>query len=173
MYVLTAGAKEKFIGRLGEKCLDILNEFLNIIINYEKENTTSLQSFLEWFKSSEHTIKRESFADKNAVRLMTVHASKGLQSPFVILADAAHYGNKKDDLLKRKDGFLLCNISSNRQPQEIKQLYEDRQLEKDDEYYRLLYVAMTRAEDFLYVLGEKGKQSLNEKCWYNLIRQKS
>ncbi|MDR0968047.1 MAG: UvrD-helicase domain-containing protein [Holosporaceae bacterium] len=162
--VLADGTREKLIGRLGERSLDALNEFLAIVMNYERENSPSPQNFLEWFRSSEFAIKRESFADQNAVRLMTVHASKGLQAPFVILADASHYGaNRKEDLLRSEDGFLFWNISDKRQPQIIKRLREIRQSEKDDEYYRLFYVALTRAEDFLYVVGEKDKSG--EKSW--------
>jgi ATP-dependent helicase/nuclease subunit A len=172
MYILLDGAKEKLISRLGEKCLDILNEFLALVIDYEKKNTPSVQSFLEWFRYFDPKIKRESDSNQNAVRLMTVHASKGLQSPFVILADA-HFRNESiEPLLKTKEGLLFWNFSPEFRPPEIDKLIEERRSERLEEFYRLLYVAMTRAEDFLYILGEKHKKSLQEKCWYNFVRKK-
>jgi ATP-dependent helicase/nuclease subunit A len=172
MYILMNGAKEQFICRLGEKCLDILNEFLALVMKYEKKNTPSVQSFLEWFKSFKHEIVRESFAERNAVRLMTVHAAKGLQSPFVILADAHFAKDKSAKLLKTEEGLLLWNFSKDFRPKPIEQLFADKQRELDEESYRLLYVAMTRAEDFLYVLGEK-QQRNKDKCWYNFVSQKA
>jgi ATP-dependent helicase/nuclease subunit A len=171
MYVLTDGTKEKFIARLGERCIDILHEFLGLVMNYERENTASLQSFLKWFRlfASEHEIKRESFADKNVVRLMTAHASKGLQSPFVILADAHFIKTERNRILKTADGVLLWDFSENYQPQKVEQLRLDQNESDNAELYRLLYVAMTRAEDFLYILGEKHQNQLNSKCWYNFL----
>ncbi|MDR2158180.1 MAG: UvrD-helicase domain-containing protein [Holosporaceae bacterium] len=169
MYVLTDGVQEKLIGRLGEKCLDVLNEFLNVVMKYEKENTASLPNFLESFRSYDYEIKRESFEDKNAVRLMTVHASKGLQSPFVILADCHFMNTQRKKLIKTEDGILLWDFFAGLRPNKITELLQE---ERDDEYYRLLYVAMTRAQDFLYILGEKHKNPLNDKCWYNFTRRK-
>ena len=86
--LLNDGAKEKFINRLGEKCLEILSEFSDVVSIYENEYNYSLQNFIDWFLESEHEIKRENFSQKNCVRIMTAHASKGLQAPFVILADS-------------------------------------------------------------------------------------
>ncbi|MDR1983031.1 MAG: UvrD-helicase domain-containing protein [Holosporaceae bacterium] len=172
MYVLTDGMREKFVGRLGEKCLDVLNEFLEMVMNYEKDNVPSLQSFLKWFRSFEHEIKREPFADRNAVRLMTAHSSKGLQSPFVILADSNFVKNKGDKILKTEDGLLLWDFSANARPLKIAALCSDSRSEDLEERYRLLYVAMTRAEDFLYILGEKHERKLDENCWYNFVSRK-
>jgi ATP-dependent helicase/nuclease subunit A len=169
MFVLQDGIKEKFISRLGERCLDILNEFLALVMDYEKKNNPSVPSFLKWFRSFDHKIKRESFANKNAVRLMTAHASKGLQSPFVVLADAHFVNNRGNAILKTTEEILLWNFSSEVQPPEIAQLSAAERLERLDESYRLLYVAMTRAEDFLYILGEKHKNSPNEKCWHSFV----
>jgi ATP-dependent helicase/nuclease subunit A len=172
MSVLADGTKEKIIAAAGGECIDVLHEFLGLVMNYERENTASLQSFLKWFRlfAAEHEIKRESFANKNVVRLMTVHASKGLQSPFVILADT-HFVKKNDktNILDTEDGLLLWDFSSRCRTKKSEQLYV-KQLESDDEEsYRLLYVAVTRVEDFLYILGEKHNETLPEKCWYSFL----
>ncbi|MDR1334651.1 MAG: UvrD-helicase domain-containing protein [Holosporaceae bacterium] len=172
MHVLTNGAREKFISRLGDECIDILQEFLNLVMNYERENTASLASFLQWFRkfASEHEVKRESFSGKNIVRLMTVHASKGLQSPFVILADAHFVKNKRKKILQSRDGLLLWDFSIEYRVKKMEELCAEQQAADDAELYRLFYVAMTRAEDFLYILGEKSKRKIPEKCWYSLLQ---
>jgi ATP-dependent helicase/nuclease subunit A len=172
MSVLADGTKERIIIGAGGECIDVLYEFLGLVMNYERENTASLQSFLKWFRlfAAEHEIKRESFTDKSVVRLMTVHASKGLQSPFVILADT-HFVKKNDktNILNTADGLLLWDFSSRHRPKKVEELYAKQSESDDAESYRLLYVAATRAEDFLYILGEKHHETLPEKCWYSFL----
>jgi ATP-dependent helicase/nuclease subunit A len=169
MHILTDGVREKFINRLGEKCLDALNEFLEVTINYGKDNIPSLPNFLEWFRSFNHEVKRGSFVAENAVRLMTVHASKGLQSPFVILADCNFTNRQNDKIIKTEDGILLWDFFSMLRPKKIAKLLEEKE---NNEHYRLLYVAMTRAEDFLCMLGKKHGNSSEEKSWYGFVSQK-
>jgi ATP-dependent helicase/nuclease subunit A len=169
MRILTDEVRGKFVERLGEQCLEMLHEFLSIVIHYEDDNLSTLQNFLEWFRSFDHEVKRESFADRDAVRLMTVHAAKGLQAPFVILADC-HYVHSKisSNILKTQEGLLLWDFSCNCRPEKIKQIVASKQKDDEEEFFRLLYVAMTRAEDFLYILAERKK----EKSWYNYICDK-
>jgi ATP-dependent helicase/nuclease subunit A len=174
MQILTNGVKEKFISRFGVKCLDILYEFLDKVTSYN--DTPSLQNFLEWFLIFDHEIKRESFAQENSVRLMTAHASKGLQAPFVILADAHFYKATNDrkiiDVKNENDAFsgiLLWNFASNgERSKNMEKLHNEHMQLKSEESQRLLYVAMTRAENFLYILGEKSRNN-NKLCWYKLI----
>ncbi|MDR0555981.1 MAG: UvrD-helicase domain-containing protein [Holosporaceae bacterium] len=160
-----AETREKFVERLGEQCIEILPEFLNIVMRYEEENLPLLSNFLEWFRLFEPEIHRKSFADRNAVRLMTVHASKGLQSPFVILADCHFVHFRDDKLLQHKNGILFWDFASDYRSKEMEELCSARQREDEEEFLRLLYVAMTRAEDFLRVLAEKKV----EKSWYNFL----
>jgi ATP-dependent helicase/nuclease subunit A len=170
MKILTSGTKEKFISRLGVKCLDVLSEFLDIVMKYEQENTASLQSFLKWFDSFVHEVKKESFLNENSVRLMTVHASKGLQSPFVIIADSDFIRTKNDKILVSDDDILLWDFFSKMRAKQTELLAKVHSALDLEESKRLLYVALTRAEDFICVLGEKGGKN-NENCWYNFINK--
>jgi ATP-dependent helicase/nuclease subunit A len=52
-------------------------------------------------------------------------------------------------------------------------LKDNRRMEVEREYRRLLYVAMTRAEDELYVCGWKSSKPVADGSWYELIRQKA
>jgi ATP-dependent helicase/nuclease subunit A len=165
MLVLLDGLREKFVRRLGPQCLDILYEFLDVVMKYEAENSPSLQGFLEWFEAFDGKLKRESYAEENCVRLMTVHSSKGLQSPFAILADAHFYKNPDDKILKTKDGILLWDFSSKMRPKIMESLWNERMQFATMESWRLLYVALTRAEDSVCILGEKRKSG----CRYSAI----
>jgi ATP-dependent helicase/nuclease subunit A len=170
MNALMDGAEKKFLRRLGTGSLDILHEFLDVVMLYERENPPSLPSFLRWFKSFEHEIKRESFSEENAVRLMTVHASKGLQSPFVLIADAHFFQTRGEKFFETEEGILLWNFGSDAKTGKIASLYENSQLDDLEESRRLLYVALTRAEDVVCILGQKRVNALNDKCWYNFVQ---
>ncbi|MDR2794653.1 MAG: UvrD-helicase domain-containing protein [Holosporaceae bacterium] len=176
MTALTDTLRERFIARLGSKCLEVLYEFLNVVAEYESKNTASLQSFLEWFMCFEKEIKRESFGNENAVKLMTAHSSKGLQAPFVLLADCHFSKTKSDGILKTNDGLLLWDFPKDMdgkilRAKRVEQLRQEQSLLDVDESKRLLYVALTRAEDFLYILGQKdaGNKKLSDACWYSIV----
>lgn len=170
--LLVNGTKEKFIDRFGEKCLESLNDFFDVIVAYEKDNNPSLQSFLSWFRTAGERIevKHELYGDDNCIRLMTVHGSKGLQAPFVILADTHFYKNKSEKILKTDMNMLLWNFSSDMRTNATKQIYAEYDQAEQDESKRRLYVALTRAEDYLCILGQQQTRK-NEKCWYNIIQQ--
>jgi ATP-dependent exoDNAse (exonuclease V) beta subunit len=87
------------------------------------------------------------------------------------LADAHFLKNERGKILKTADEILLWDFSENYRPPKVEQLRLDQNESDDGELYRLLYVAMTRAEDFLYILGEKHQNQLNSKCWYSFLKQ--
>jgi len=168
-----------FQKRLGSDASDSLNELLNACLNFEHNHTSSLQNFTQWQRGGAGDIKRQNDDQTNQIRIMTVHGSKGLQAPIVFLPDttsvaginASQAGSRLlwptqtgDDLpvwAPRKD-FENDTYTN------AKEKVLDRMSE---EYRRLLYVAMTRAEDRLYVTGYKSKNNIKDDCWYALIRQ--
>ena len=80
--------RRKLVARLGREANDPIDELLNAALAYSAAHTPSLQGFIRWFEAGEGELKREAGAAGNLVRVMTVHGSKGLQAPIVILADA-------------------------------------------------------------------------------------
>lgn len=169
--------RRAFYGRLGRDVADALDEFLNACLSYEQSHIPAVEMFVDWFARNESDIKREQdAAGIDQVRIMTVHASKGLQAPIVFLPDTAkvmHAHNKgRIRLLWPEDGsddVALWAASSADETALYKARYESVAARQDDEYRRLLYVALTRAEDRLYICGYKNKKEPPEKCWYNLI----
>src|SRR3546814_6671732 len=80
--LLGAGrGREKLLARLGPDAADPLDEFLSLALAYERENAPSLEGFLHWFDAGELETKRDLEQEHGAVRVMTVHVSKGLEAP--------------------------------------------------------------------------------------------
>lgn len=165
--------------RLGIDALDAVDELLNAALSFERENIGSLQNFLLWQSKGEADIKREAEHAGDHVRIMTVHGSKGLQAPIVFLPDTAGLAgltaSKADNrLLWPTASALDLPLWAPRKDFETALYSEgkDRVLSRmDEEYRRLLYVAMTRAEDRLYVAGYKAKRELSEMCWYHIVQR--
>ncbi|MFH1157992.1 MAG: double-strand break repair helicase AddA [Pseudomonadota bacterium] len=165
-------------GRLGFDIQDALDEFLNSCLQYEQSHTPSLQKFIGWFLRGEAQIKREQAQDgADMVRIMTVHGAKGLQSPIVFLPDTVkklHDHNKGRAHLLWPENEAGVPLWSPRQEFSAP-VYAERQSQalerQEEEYRRLLYVALTRAEDRLYICGYHGVRSPKPDCWYSLVAE--
>jgi ATP-dependent helicase/nuclease subunit A len=171
--VLGAGdGRKRFLARLGLEANDALDEFLNLALEYERHEAPSLQGFLAWLREARAEIKRDMEIKRDEVRVMTVHGAKGLEAPIVILADTVTppAGPRPPRLLTLADGPLIW---VGRKADDVKPVQTARQqflCDAEDEYRRLLYVAMTRAADRLIVCGAEGVRGRMEGCWYNLVR---
>ncbi|RED51402.1 double-strand break repair helicase AddA [Aestuariispira insulae] len=175
----TLTGREAMIARLGVEAEDPLEEFLSMTLNYEQGNTPSLEGFLHWFAAGEAQIKRDlEAAGRDEVRIMTVHGAKGLQAPVVILPDSTSKPEPgrgaqlywlKEDALKAELPLWVANTMTMEREGRNARLMAS--LKQDQEYRRLLYVALTRAEDRLIVCGAAGARKPRDDCWYNLVRE--
>lgn len=175
----SVSGRRAFYGRLGPDVADALDEFLNGCLSYEQSHIPALEAFADWFSRNESDIKREQEgAHIDQVRIMTVHASKGLQAPIVFLPDTAkvlHAHNKgRPRLLWPEDDTDLGDVplwapSKADESDDFTKRYAPAAARQDEEYRRLLYVALTRAEDRLYIAGYQGKKEIAAHCWYRLI----
>jgi ATP-dependent helicase/nuclease subunit A len=165
-------AKTRILERLGAEADDAAQEFLNLALDYEQRDGTSLFGFLDWLAGGETEIKREMQAGSDQVRIMTVHAAKGLEASIVILADAA------DDPMSSKHkslrvagtgpsrGLHLFTPKTHMQPPIIDALKHAEKTASTQERMRLMYVGMTRAAHELYICGSHNKNKLNDESWY-------
>ncbi|NUY39512.1 AAA family ATPase [Wolbachia endosymbiont of Litomosoides brasiliensis] len=154
-------SKKKFAARLGPECLEILDEFMNLVLQFENP---SLQAFTQWIKENNPEIKNDMQSERNAVRIMTIHKSKGLQAPIVFLVDTNTVPRNSESIVFDAIGApFLCRKNNNVYCDQAKR---EKKLEDYSEYLRLLYVALTRAEDELYILG---KEPIQKGSWYDLI----
>lgn len=150
------GGRRRLLARLGEEARDAIDAVLDQALAYEGRHAPTLQGFLAWVEADDLEIKRDPEAPLDAVRIMTVHSAKGLQAPIVILADACRARKKdKGPLIAQVDLDAVPVFLRGRPPKEtlIGQAFEDREQDAEREHSRLLYVALTRAEDLLCVGG--------------------
>jgi ATP-dependent helicase/nuclease subunit A len=168
--------RERFIARLGHEVSDTLDEFLNLALEYERDETPSLQGFVDWMRAAKSEIKRDMEMDRDEVRVMTVHGAKGLEAPIVFLADttARPEGHHPPPLLPlpAQSGAAPL-IWAKGEKEDVGPMNNARlaaRLETRNEYRRLLYVAMTRAGERLIVCGIESKKR-PEGCWYDLVLQ--
>lgn len=171
--LVTLGKRKAIYARLGAEADDPLNEFLSLALHYEQSHPPSLQGFLHWIKSNETEIKRDMDKARNEVRILTVHASKGLQAPVVFIPDTTGLPQHPDNLqwMQTKAGHTLplWTMLSKQQNKHLQELKGHDREESLEEYRRLLYVAMTRAQDELYICGWRGEKSPGVGSWYELI----
>lgn len=155
------GARRKFAARLGTEALVPIEEMLNTALLFQQQQGGGLHSFLGWFDRGDIEIKREGDGGANEVRVMTVHGSKGLQAPVVILADTTSDPSKKPDRsaeLLVDDGkrVPLLPIRTSERSGHLLEVVEKQKIREMQEHRRLLYVAITRAEERLIMGGSLG-----------------
>jgi ATP-dependent helicase/nuclease subunit A len=165
------GGRRRFHARLGAEANDALDEFLNLALDYERREIPSLQGFVAWLRAARAEVKRDMEIARDEVRVMTVHGAKGLEAPIVFLADTMTQpsGPRPPRLLELADGAVVWG---GRKDDDVAPVAAARQAalaDAEDEYRRLLYVAMTRAADRLIICGADGERSRPKGCWYDLV----
>ena len=169
-HVLGAGrGRERLLARLGPDAAEPIEAFLGQALAYERGHPASLEGFLHWLELDPRQLKRDPEQARDAVRVMTVHGSKGLEAPIVILADAGPHGDPhRGRLIWHEDDLPLWRHSRFRHCEAAIRLEKQRERE---ERQRLLYVALTRARDRLYVTGWHSKKPPKnaDPCWHELV----
>ena len=165
------GKRRSFLSSLGMHVTEILDEFLEVCLEFEITKTSSLLSFIQWFRNSNLEIKKELDGVKNEVKVMTIHASKGLQSKYVILPDTTTVPKNKDQILfDQLNDIILYNVSENHD-KKYQDLLKNLKLRTLQEYYRLLYVGLTRAKTHLLICGHSNIETLSDLSWYSIIKK--
>ncbi len=195
--------RRRFIERLGEEAAEPLDALLDMARAYEMEHGGAPAGFADWLEMAAPEIRRETDTDdsrRDEVRVMTVHGAKGLEASVVFLPDTC-----EDPLNKKKQKIIHVPIEeSGEQKAEIPfwvlsegdrnerstRMFDDWQQRQLSEHHRLLYVAMTRARDRLYIAAapsvglrkedsdaSEEKQamriieSLPPQSWYRIVQQ--
>ncbi len=141
--------------------------FLDAVLNFISKNSSGLSGFLEWWdkkKESKSVIVPEGI---NAVSIMTIHKSKGLEFPVVIYPYARSRVKKaKDklwvDLSDKKVAQLdvaLVNTGSSLENTDFADLYNEEMSKSFLDLVNLVYVVMTRPSERLYILTETPPKS--------------
>lgn len=152
-----------------------MEKLVDIVFAFEQETGGGLLDFLRHVDNLLHVEARESMEQieneqSDAVKILTIHKSKGLQFKVVVIPnlDASFY-NDKDTIFYVKErglGIKLLDNDGNFKPTSLfRQLKEEDNAYNIEEMKRLLYVAMTRAEEKL-ILSASGEQK-NSENWLN------
>jgi ATP-dependent helicase/nuclease subunit A len=175
------GGRQRILRRLGHEANDALDEFLELALGYERKAPASLQGFVAWLRAADLEVKRDMEISRDEVRVMTVHGAKGLEASVVFLADTT---SSPSDTQRLKLIHLPPNPAAPHAPGVV--VWAGRKAddpgtvaaaraamlaETEDEYRRLLYVAMTRAADRLIVGGcmPGNMNTVRKFSWYDLI----
>ena len=177
----TNNTRESIVSALGDQVVDPLEEFLTICLSYERTQTGTLYHFLKWFITGNSEIKRD-MDTASGVRIMSVHGAKGLEAKIVFLIDTTRMP-KPDSLFQITPAEIpaefrnfptpwiwtsVSKTSDGCEKRAIAEAQHDR--EKIAEYYRLLYVAMTRAISRLYIYGTVSNAThAPDKSWFTQL----
>jgi len=154
---------------LNKKADAYIQRFQDLILEYSTRNNSSLSGFLNWWDESE-TAKNCPVTipeDEDAIRIMTIHKSKGLQFPAVIIpyADWKMTPDNRDMLWVSSDhelfkdlGLMPVTVSSRLKDTCFRETYLEELNHSWIDSINLLYVAFTRAERELYVFHEVKKE---------------
>ena len=171
------GGRSRLYARLGPEAAEPVDELLNAALPMAactrchcKDSCTGCRSGAE--------VKREAEGAGGLVRVMTVHGAKGLQAPLVILPDTTSLPPDEGSILWASDPATGRDVpiwSPRREvrcaaAQSLRDAAKQRRME---EHNRLLYVALSRAEDRLLVCGWQTRRGLDDACWYRLVERAS
>jgi len=167
---LAQGGRRQIVQRLGPEANDPIDELLGGALEFERTHPASLQGFLHWLDKTDTDIKRDLEDGCNEVRIMTIHGAKGLQAPIVILPDTCGLPQNSDPVLWDDDGkSVVLRPNKARADDRSLAMMAAADQKQMEEYNRLLYVALTRAEDRLVICGWGTKNDRKDTCWYDLI----
>jgi len=164
-----------------EKVAANCQRFLELSLETDSGRYPSITRFLQQlnhlkYYSSNPPEEPLSKSDESRVRLMTIHGSKGLESPVVFLADCNSTSSNRDTYASlvrwpaeesRPVNFQL-QLNKDNTDQVTQKLQQEKLGEQTREELNLLYVALTRAREQLYISGIKNRKS-NDRSWYQII----
>jgi len=175
------GGRARMLARLGLEANDALDEFLELALTFEQKAPASLQGFMAWLRAADTEVKRDMEIARDEVRVMTVHGAKGLEASVVFLVDTttSPADALRVSLIRMQMGNAAPHapgvvLWGGKKAEDLPNVADARaamKQEAEDEYRRLLYVAMTRAADRLIVGGvlPGGRKAVRELSWYDLI----
>ena len=175
------GGRARMLHRLGHEANDALDEFLELALGYERKAPASLQGFIAWLRAADTEVKRDMEISRDEVRVMTVHGAKGLEASVVFLVDTTTSPSDTQRLrlihlpqgnaAPNAPGVVVWAGKKAEDPPAVADARKAMLGDTEDEYRRLLYVAMTRAADRLIVGGcmPGNMNTVRKSSWYDLI----
>lgn len=157
--------------------------YLDVVLDFSQKKGSNISGFLEYFNKKKESLSIISPKGQNAVQIMTIHKSKGLEFPVVIFpyADLDIYRElePKEWFPLNRENYLgfshtLLNYNKDFENYGVEglEIYNRHQSELELDNINLLYVALTRAIEQLYVVSKKdisAKGEVNTKKYSGLF----
>jgi len=166
--------QQNFLATFGHENLEILDKLLLSVFDFCQNFSPNLQKYLEFIEKLDFEISLSS-DENDRVKITTIHSAKGLQAKIVMIPDCSYNFNQ---LLSAKEEISWIEFGEDKIPVWCRKKEDENLLlkkhrthkliEAKEEYLRLLYVAMTRAENELHV-GSFGKAK-DPECWYEIVK---
>ncbi|MDE2577369.1 MAG: double-strand break repair helicase AddA [Hyphomicrobiales bacterium] len=165
--------RHAMLARLGPEANDAIDELLALALAHERQEAPSLAAFAQGVEALSLTVKRDMEAAGGQVRVMTAHAAKGLEAKVVFMPDTCSKPSRNNapkifDLAGPQGETLIWAPRKKDDPAIAANARAASERATDDEYRRLLYVAMTRAEERLYIAGHCSTKPVDG-SWYPLM----
>jgi len=165
--ILANGVRKRILSRFGAEADDAIGEFLSLAQRYEDSHPPSLEGFLSWFSRGAAEVKRDMEQGGGTVRVMTVHGAKGLEANIVIVPDTAQVpDHERRAGILYTDDCLYFGVPKASETVPVAEAKAQAQRAEMREYRRLLYVALTRARDWLILCGYETKRGMHKDAWY-------
>ena len=163
---------EKLNARLGSPVRDPVEALVAEAIAFDSTEPASLQCFIARMEAGEVEIKRDLAAPEGEIRVMTVHGAKGLQAPVVILPDTTSAPKPAGTRIHRIEDVPVWSPRRDGELPEVTAARALADARAEEEHRRLLYVALTRAQDRLLIAGHwfggQNNGGYHERSWYAL-----
>ena len=165
--------RRRLVARLGAEAEDGIDALLDQALAYESVEPPTLTGFLAWFDRDMVTVRRRSEEGADQVRVMTVHGAKGLEAPIVILPDTAVTQDSWNApaIVRLDEGWPAWRRARDLCPPALAAAEARRRRTVRLESRRLLYVALTRARQWLIVCGagQPANGSGSGESWHALV----
>ena len=151
--------------------------FLDFVLDFQRKNANDLSAFLVQWDAKKESLSIAAPESENAVRIMTIHKSKGLEFPVIIFPCDVDINSEIEPTVWYEDlnpaiygtftnALVPCSKKITYTGEKGVELYEERKEALALDNFNLLYVAMTRAVEQLYVvtdysIDKNGHEKLN------------
>lgn len=170
LYVTTEYIIDHFIKE--KKTLSYVQYFMDLVLERTVRLQSSISDFISYWEDNFEKLSIPSPENTNAVKMMTIHKSKGLEFPVVIFPFAEEdYSRSRDKIWVEIEGFdelnipkALIDLNKNVREYGVKaqEIFDIKKQEDLLDNINVLYVALTRAEEQLYIISNKKINSKGE-----------
>lgn len=160
-----------------------VNAFIDVVADWKNQEKNTISAFLAYWNLKKERLSVSMPIDQNAVNIMTVHKSKGLEFPFVIFpfADGAINDSKKQDEIwfsvdpEKFEGFNNLMVTANKYMETFSanaQKAYHKEVEKSElDDFNVLYVALTRAVYGLFVISSAPSSSSSKDSYATFFQR--